>query len=178
MKIIFGLGNPGEKYAHNRHNAGFIMLDELRQLWNFPEFESSKKFNSEMSEGVANNEKILLVRPQTFMNNSGEAVQKIISFYKSDPEDIIVIHDDLDIEIGNWKISNDSSAAGHNGVQDIFDRLGTQKITRLRLGVETEGGRPNRQIPGEDFVLKDFSQEECEKMANLAGEIKEKMADF
>lgn len=196
MLLIIGLGNPGEKYAKNRHNAGFILLDELRWLWNFPQFEFEKKFNSELSEGALppsplglprrvkagggiegegstfdSKTKVILARPQTFMNNSGEAVQKIMSFYKLTPANIIVIHDDLDLEIGKYKISADSSAAGHNGVQDIFDKLGTQQIQRARLGVETAGGRANRIIPGEDFVLQDFTAEEYEKVINLAKEL-------
>lgn len=98
------------------------------------------------------------------MNNSGEAVKKILSYYKLTTNNLLIIHDDLDLEIGKYKISADSSAAGHNGIQDIFDKLGTQQIKRLRLGVETAGGRANRQVPGEDFVLQDFTKEETKKI--------------
>ncbi len=172
MRLIIGLGNPGDKYQNNRHNAGFIILDELKKEWNFPDFEFSKKFEAEISEGNLNGEKIMLAKPQTFMNNSGSAAQKIISFYKLAPEDIAVIHDDLDIDFGIYKISEDSSAAGHNGVQDIMDKLGTQKIRRIRIGIEGTEQRKNRLVPGDVFVLQDFSTEELETIKNLAKEIK------
>lgn len=179
MIIIIGLGNPGEKYAHTRHNAGFLMLDEIRKTWGFPEFEFNKKFNAEISEGTYKIQdtkyKLLLVKPQTFMNKSCEAVQKILSFYKLTPNDIVIIHDDLDLEIGKYKISEKSSAAGHNGVQDIIDKLGTQNFKRIRIGVETSGGRINRQIPGEDFVLQDFTEEEYEKIMDLSQKISEEL---
>ncbi|OGI16616.1 MAG: aminoacyl-tRNA hydrolase [Candidatus Moranbacteria bacterium RIFCSPHIGHO2_02_FULL_40_12b] len=171
MILIVGLGNPGEKYKNNRHNAGFIVLDEIQKTWNFPDFEFYKKFNSDVSDGQMSNVKCLLVRPQTFMNHSGEAVRKILDFYKLTPQNLIVIHDDLDIEIGNYKISSDTSSAGHKGVQDIMDKLGTQEFKRIRVGVETAGGRVNRNIPGDDFVLQDFSEEEMEKVIKLSGEI-------
>jgi len=185
MILIIGLGNPGEKYKNNRHNAGFIVIDEIKKLQNFPDLEFSKKFNSEISEGTlipilpiqgegarradeGEKKEALFIKPNAFMNNSGEAVRKILDFYKLTPRDIIVIHDDLDIEIGNYKISSDISSAGHKGVQDIMDRLGTQEFKRVRIGVETAGGRQNRNIPGEDYVLQDFSEEEIEKIKFLA----------
>jgi len=172
MKLIIGLGNPDNKYAKNRHNAGFIILNELQKDWNFPVFEFSKKFDAEISEGNFEGDKITLVKPQTFMNKSGEAVQKIVSFYKLIPEDITVIHDDLDINLGEFKVSTDSRAAGHNGVQDIIDKLGTQNFKRIRIGIEGEEQRKNRLIPGDVFVLQDFSDEELEIIKNLAKEIK------
>jgi PTH1 family peptidyl-tRNA hydrolase len=175
MKIIIGLGNPEEKYINNRHNSGFIILDEIKKGWNFPDFEFSKKFDAEISEGSFEGDKIILVKPRTFMNKSGEAVQKIISFYKLTPEDITVIHDDLDIALGEFKISTNSRAAGHNGVQDIIDKLGTQNFKRIRIGIEGEEQRKNRIIPGDVFVLQDFSDEELEIIKNLAKEITQEM---
>ncbi|MFA5777336.1 MAG: aminoacyl-tRNA hydrolase [Parcubacteria group bacterium] len=172
MILIIGLGNPGEKYGNNRHNAGFIILDELKNDWDFPAFEFSHKFNSEISEKNKDSDKIILAKPQTFMNNSGETVQKIMSFYKLTPENIIVIHDDLDINFGEYKISTDSGPAGHNGVQDIIDKIGTQNFKRIRIGIEGEEKRKARIIPGDVFVLQDFSQEELEIIKNLAKEIK------
>jgi peptidyl-tRNA hydrolase, PTH1 family len=171
MKLIIGLGNPGEKYQKNRHNAGFIIVDELKKDWSFPDFEFSKKFNAEISEGSQNEEKMMLVKPQTFMNNSGEAVQKIMSFYKLTPEDILVIHDDLDIDFGEFKISTDSGPAGHNGVQSIIDKLGTKNFKRFRIGIEGTEKRKTRFIPGDEFVLKDFSDEELQMIKNLAKEV-------
>ena len=172
MKLIIGLGNPGEKYKNNRHNAGFIILDELQKNWGFTDFEFSKKFEAEISEGNLEGEKIVLAKPQTFMNNSGEAVQKIINFYKLTPEDILVIHDDLDINLEEFRIATDSRAAGHNGVQDIIEKIGTQNFKRIRIGIEGEEKRKTRTIPGDVFVLQDFSTEELEVIKNLSKEIK------
>ena len=193
MKIIVGLGNPGEKYEKNRHNAGFVMIDEFRKELSkaddFSEFILAKKFNAEISEGfIDEGNKIIFVKPQTFMNKSGDAVQNIMSFHKANISDLIIIHDDLDIEIGNYKVSENSSAAGHNGVQDIFDKLGTQKIKRIRIGVETEGGRENRKAPGslssetlvkgERFVLQDFTDDEYKKVKANIQEIAKEIVQF
>lgn len=171
MKLVVGLGNPGKKYENNRHNAGFVIIEKLKEYFEFPDFEFFKKFEAEISEGNINGEKIILVKPQTFMNNSGESVQKITGFYKLSPENIIVIHDDLDIDFGIAKISNDSGAAGHNGVQDIIDKLGTKNFKRIRIGIEGEEKRKSRKIPGDVFVLQDFSEEELKAIEKLAKKI-------
>ncbi len=163
MKIIFGLGNPGDKYRDTRHNIGFFFADKLRELWNFPEFEMNKKFNAEISKG----DDMLLAKPQTFMNLSGAAVRSILDFYKLTPDDIIVIHDDLDISVGSYKISKNASSAGHNGIDSIIEKIGTQDFTRIRIGVEMEAGRQARQIPGEDFVLQKFTEEEIKKITDI-----------
>ncbi len=177
--LIIGLGNPGEKYEKTRHNVGFILLDKLKDAWNFPEFEFNKKFKAEISEKVSflakifpKKERIILIKPQTFMNLSGEAVRKIMTFYKIPPEDIVVIHDDLDIVIGKYKISENSSAGGHNGVQNIIHNIGTQKFTRIRIGVEKKSGRQSRKIPGQKFVLQNFTPEEIPLLATVLGKIK------
>lgn len=171
MQIIIGLGNPGKKYENNRHNAGFLFLDEIQKLSKFSEFKFEKKFNAEISEGILAGEKTILLKPQTFMNHSGQAVRAILVFYKLSPSNVIIAHDDLDIEVGGFKISEDSRAAGHNGVQNIFDLLDTQRIKRLRIGVEKEGGRIKRNENGVDFVLKDFNKEEKEKLKTTFPEI-------
>ncbi len=175
MKIIIGLGNPGKKYENTRHNAGFATVDELREKWNFPDFKFNKNFNAEISKKNVgcqiSDVKCLLIKPMAFMNRSGEAVKKIMNFYKLTPADVIVIHDDLDIEIGKYKIAADSRAAGHHGVQNIIDELGNQNFTRARIGVETKGGRQNRRIPGEDFVLQKFTEEEKEKIKNIQKDV-------
>jgi peptidyl-tRNA hydrolase, PTH1 family len=177
MILIIGLGNPGKYYARTRHNVGFMMVDKLQEEWNFPEFEFNKKFDTEISEGKINpplppgegggEGKILLAKPQTFMNRSGEAVKKIMKFYKLKPSDIIVIHDDLDIDLGKFKISADSSAAGHRGVESIIDALGTKNFKRLRIGIEGTEMRKKRKIPGDKFVLKKFTESEKKKVSEL-----------
>ncbi len=175
MKIIIGLGNPGKKYEFTRHNAGFMLVDKLKEVRSFPNFELNKKFDAEVSEkGVKcqmSNVKCLLVRPQAFMNNSGVSVKKILDFYKLTPADILVIHDDLDIELGKYKIAADSSSAGHQGVQNIIDNLGTQKFTRIRIGVEGEEKRKNRLMSSDEFVLQKFSEEELAVIKEISDDI-------
>lgn len=184
MKIIIGLGNPGKKYENTRHNAGFMFLNFLKQSWNFPEFEFNKKFNAEISEksyppaGEAGklkaiSYKLFLVKPQTFMNLSGESVKDVLDFYKLSPADVVVIHDDLDIETGKYKIATDSSSAGHNGVENIIEKLGTQKFTRVRIGVGNENLRS--KIDPTDFVLQNFPAEEKETIEKLFPEIEEEI---
>jgi len=158
MKLIIGLGNPGEKYNDTRHNVGFEIVDAFGKKYDFPDFTFEKKFNAEISK----EKEMILVKPQTFMNASGEAVKAILDFYKLTPEDIIVIHDDLDVELGEFKIATDSRSAGHNGVQDIIEKLGTQKFTRIRIGI----GK-NENIPAESYVLQKFSPEEMEKIKSI-----------
>lgn len=174
MKIIIGLGNPGEKYLGTRHNVGFNFLDKLKMEWNFPDFEFSKKFNAETSKGNyelrTTNYELFLVKPQTFMNLSGEAVRNVLDFYKLSPEDILVVHDDKDIALGEYRIANDSSSAGHNGVQNIIDLIGTQKFKRVRIGIGAE-----TDLPSDVFVLQKFSDEEKEKIEKVLSEVLEEI---
>jgi len=152
MKLVVGLGNPGGKYKNTRHNLGFTALDFLQKKLEAPMFKLNKRFGAEISKA---DKKIILAKPQTFMNNSGEATKKIMAFYKFAPEDLLVIHDDLDLSLGTIRISRNSGSAGHRGVQSIIDNLGTKNFTRLRLGI----GRPEN-IPPEDYVLQNFTDEE------------------
>lgn len=190
-RLIVGLGNPGEKYSKNRHNSGFIILNEAKRFLELSDFKFENKFNAEISRNsqpknfsffkkLFNNSndkskhtsrEVILVKPTTFMNRSGEVVRKFIDFYKIPIEDITIIHDDLDLSVGSYKISENSGAGGHNGVQNIIDMLGTQKFKRIRIGVEKKEGRESRQIPGEKFVLQDFSENELEEVKNLAKKI-------
>lgn len=161
MFLIIGLGNPGKKYKLTRHNAGFLLLDKIRNAHHFPDFKLNKDFKAEISEGNIDGKKAMLVKPQTLMNASGEAVQKIMNFYKLAPEDIIVIHDDLDIPLGSYKIATDSRSAGHNGVQNIIDILGTQKFQRLRIGIgKPPAKKTDCPLTGHDYVLGKFTEEE------------------
>ena len=172
MKLIFGLGNPGEKYEFTRHNAGFLALEELRRELTFPEFKFEKKWSAEISEGKYEGDKIVLVKPQTFMNKSGETVRKVMDFYKLSPEDITILHDDLDIALGKIKLVTDSSSAGHNGVQNIIDLLGTQQFKRFRIGIgEKTVELPQCRIGAHDFVLGKFTEEEIEQLKKSFSEI-------
>lgn len=166
MKIIVGLGNPGADYHNTRHNAGFLFADDLCVHYNFSTFSHDKKFDALISEGfLPDKTKIILVKPQKFMNLSGCVVRAIMDYYKASPKDLMIVHDDLDIEIGKYKISHDIRAAGHNGVQNIIETLGTQEFTRIRIGIELAGGRCERgKISGKNFVLQKFSPEELQKI--------------
>lgn len=172
MKIIIGLGNPGKEYANTRHNVGFEIMDELQKEFSFPDFEFNKKFNAEISKGNIDAQEIILAKPQTFMNLSGVATRNILDFYKLSASDIVVIHDDIDIAIGTLKVASDSRSAGHNGVQNIIDQLGTQEITRLRIGVgAVTTDEPSCRIGAHDFVLGKFSEEENKTIQNITENI-------
>ena len=173
MKLIIGLGNPEKEYHGTRHNAGFEFVDHFQTALQLPTFSLNTKFSAEISEGHhASYGKIVLAKPQTFMNRSGSAVHAIIDYYKIPLSDVVIVHDDLDIEIGHYKTSHNIRAAGHNGVQSIIDQLGTQNFTRIRIGVEALGGRTERaQIPGDAFVLQKFSSAEHELLLTAIQEI-------
>ena len=175
MRIIVGVGNPGDKYAKNRHNVGFIALDLLLGEVKWQESKKFKALIYEVSDCI-------YLKPQTFMNNSGEAVQAIMSYYgllpktlgvfskkDSDLTDVLtVIHDDIDIEIGKWKSVSDSRSGGNNGVQSIISHLKTKNFKRIKIGVKNELLRT--RIPAEKFVLQSFSAEEKEIIKNVLSE--------
>jgi len=171
MKIIFGLGNPGTEYEGTRHNIGFYFADKLRKAWDFPDYKYQNNYDAWFSKGIYDNKEVILAKPATFMNDSGKSVQTITQFYKIDPKDIIVIHDDLDIVVGNYKISKNVSSAGHNGIDSIIEKIGTQDFTRVRVGVEMEAGRQSRQTSGEEFVLQKFTEDELEKIKRISEDI-------
>jgi len=171
MKLIIGLGNPGEKYKKTRHNAGFLTINKIADNFSFPASNFQSKFNAEISEGIIDNEKTILVKPLTFMNNSGQAVKAIVDYYKIDLENIIVIHDDLDIPLGEYKLSKNKNSGGHKGVQSIIDYLGTKDFTRIRIGIAVE----NKKTPTEKFVLERFSKDEMEIVEGVIEEIVKKI---
>ncbi len=154
MFIIVGLGNPGVKFNTTRHNAGFMALDFFATQNNFPEFELSKKYDSLISE----KDGILLAKPQTFMNESGKAVQKLM---KNSQAELIVVHDDIDMDLGKIKFSKDSGAGGHKGVESIIALLGTKDFTRLKIGIATG------EQKAEEVVLQKFSPAEQEILTGV-----------
>lgn len=179
MKLIIGLGNPGKKYDATRHNIGFVFIDILQKRWDFPEFELHKKFNAQISRSKFQQEDIVLVKPQTFMNLSGESVKKILDFYTLTPLDTAVIHDDLDIMVGKYKVAYNSSSAGHNGVQNIIDQLGTQEFQRIRIGIgQAREDALVCRIDAHNFVLEKFSQEEIEKIKSIESLVLEEVKKF
>lgn len=161
MILILGLGNPGEKYQHTRHNVGFLFLDFLRSAWKFPEFQPSNRFESLLCKGEWNGQTILLGKPETYMNLSGKPAQTILRYHKLTEKNLAVIHDDLDIAKGAVKSTISSSCAGHNGVSDIINRLGTQDFFRIRIGIGRPlAGKSETDIPTKDYVLLPLSHEE------------------
>lgn len=153
-RIIAGLGNPGKQHEANRHNIGFMAVDALARKHNL-------KFDKMMSKGLValgeiKGHKVALVKPQTFMNASGECVVPVLRFYKSEPVDLMVCYDELDISAGHLRIRKDGSAGGHNGMRSIIAKLSTQAFPRLRIGI----GRPPGRMAPSDYVLQDFGKGE------------------
>ena len=160
MKFIIGLGNPEKKYQKSRHNLGFMVVDELNRRLKIGDWKLEKKFKSLVIEGIFNNEKILLVKPQTHMNLSGQAVKALVDYYKISLEDVWVINDDIDLPLGTIRIKKGAGSAGHRGVQSIIDELGSQDFVRFRLGIRNF---PENQKPEtNDFVMANFRPEEKE----------------
>lgn len=164
MILIVGLGNPGKKYEKTRHNLGFLAVEEFASKNDFPDFKSSKKLDSLVSEGTLNEEKIILVQPQTFMNLSGKAVKLLTSKFKIQNFNLWVIHDDIDLPLGKIKIVKNRGSAGHNGVQSVINELKTKDFFRFRLGVATP---ELDKKDAEKLVLEKFSKKD-EKILNEA----------
>ena len=159
MKLIVGLGNPGKQYELTRHNVGFLCIDRIEDRYNLAfKFESS--FNAMVATANICGEKCIFVKPQTYMNLSGEAVGKIIKYYKVDVQDLLVIYDDMDLPFGALRLREKGSAGGHNGIKNIIAHLSTQEFKRIRVGIS---GHAN--LDAKDYVLGRFSKDE---QANLA----------
>ena len=179
MKIIVGLGNPGEKYKNTRHNAGFLAIDYLLNDGDgFMEASKSHEFKSEVYTWQEGEKKVIFLKPLTYMNDSGQALKVICNFYKiSLADDLLVVHDEVDLPFGTIRETGSSSAAGHNGVQSIIDNLGTQDFHRLRIGVESRAQRED--MPTDAFVLQNFSPEELEKFnSEILPEVKKEIQKF
>ena len=158
MKVIVGLGNPGREYAQTKHNVGFMLVDALADKLGI--FNWQEKFDALIAEGRLGTEKILLVKPQTYMNDSGRAVGPLMNWYKLPPEDLIVAHDDMDIPAGTIRIRKKGSAGGHNGIKSVMAHLGDEHFSRVRIGI----GRP---LPGWtviNHVLAPFQEEDVPKI--------------
>jgi len=165
MKLIVGLGNPGEKYQKTRHNIGFVVIDKLVENLNFAtaDFKDSKQAKANYLKVNYNNQDIEFLKPMDFMNNSGFSVAYAIKNHDLNPkQDLIVIHDDKDIPLGDIKIQKDKSDAGHNGIKSIINHLKTQNFTRVRIGVAPEN--PKKIGDTANFVLKKFGLFEKKKI--------------
>ena len=161
MFLIVGLGNPGKSYSNNRHNIGYKILDNIRELYDFPEF--SKKFNSEFSKTELNKNILFLLKPTTFMNNSGIALKEIKNFYNIDIKNIYVIHDEIDLDQGRVKIKNGGGHNGHNGLKSIDKFIG-KNYNRVRIGVSRPSKIYEENIDENisNWVLSDFTSNEKE----------------
>jgi len=164
VKLIVGLGNPGLRYAHTRHNAGFLAVDFiLNDGDSFIMAKPGHDFKSEIFSLEQNGKKITFLKPQTFMNDSGQALRQICNFYKMDLRtDLLVIHDEVDLPFGSIRTTDSSSAAGHNGIKSIIEALATQDFHRIRIGVETRESR--NDLPTDAYVLQNFTDDELKKL--------------
>ncbi|WP_434329130.1 aminoacyl-tRNA hydrolase [Mycoplasma capricolum] len=172
MKVIIGLGNIGKEYEKTRHNAGFIAIDLLLEKYKYNSIK--EEFNSLVYTSIINNQKVLFVKPLTFMNNSGLAVRQIINFYKIDLNDLIVIHDDKDLNISRIQFKKDGSSAGHNGIKSIINNLNTQDFYRLRIGIN----KPANQWKIVDWVLSKFNDDELNLLKESFNNKSEFVNDF
>ena len=160
MKMIVGLGNPGNEYAGTRHNVGWMLVDALAEHLGINEWRSREK--GMVAEGRIGSEKILLVKPLTYMNNSGECVGPLMRWYKLEPEDIMAAHDDMDIPMGTIRIRKKGSAGGHNGIKSLLSHIGSENFGRLRIGI----GRPQTGWSVINHVLAKFNDQEQEKIGD------------
>jgi peptidyl-tRNA hydrolase, PTH1 family len=160
MWILVGLGNPGAQYQNNRHNIGFLAIDDIAEEYGFSSFNN--KFNGELAEGRIDGEKVVLVKPQTFMNLSGECVGKVARYYKVTINQIIVFHDELDLAPGKMRVKKGGGAAGHNGLKSMDAHLNSQDYIRVRLGI----GHPGDKDRVTGYVLGDFSKDEKQWLAD------------
>lgn len=174
MKLIVGLGNPGERYENTRHNLGFLVIDHLlKELGtNKVDWKNTTKLKSEIAPFTISDEKILLAKPQTYMNNSGMAVQLLKDFYKVEPEDVWIVYDELDLPLGSIKIRFGGAAAGHHGVESIMESIGTDKFWRFRLGIgeshdKTHAISKQEVHDAKDYVLDKFHSSEAGKAREL-----------
>jgi PTH1 family peptidyl-tRNA hydrolase len=171
MWLIAGLGNPGPRYADNRHNAGFMAVDALARAFHTSDF--SGKFDSHVAKARIGGEECLLVKPQTFMNLSGAAIQKFLAFHKIIPANLLVLHDELDLPLGKLRLKQGGGANGHNGIKDIDARIGPD-YWRLRLGI----GHPGEASKVHSYVLSDFTGDEAAQFAPVLRALAEQFPLF
>jgi len=164
MLIIAGLGNPGSKHASNRHNIGFMAADQIVRHHSFSPWKN--KFNAQISEGTVEGEKVLVVKPQTFVNLSGEAIGKAMRFYKLDPSDVVVIYDELDLPAGKTRMKTGGGSGGHNGIRSIEAHCG-KEFRRMRLGI----GHPGDKAKVHGHVLGDFAKSDQDWVNTLLSAI-------
>ncbi|AGY41148.1 Peptidyl-tRNA hydrolase [Mesoplasma florum W37] len=172
MKLIVGLGNYGSQYEITRHNAGWIALDQLIEKYGYT--QQKNDHNSIIFFSTINNEKVLFVKPQTYMNNSGTAIQEIMHYYKIDIKDLVVLHDEKDFPVGKNQFKMNGSAAGHNGIKSVIQHLGTQNFNRYRIGI----GQPEDGWKIIDWVMSRFKSEELAEIIQSSKKISDFINDW
>lgn len=160
MKLVVGLGNIGKEYENTRHNMGFMLVDRYLKYRNIND-KFKEKFNAMYIETTINNEKVIFIKPMTYMNNSGLAVKAFSNFYKISSDDILVISDDLDLDLGKFRLRSNGSSGGHNGLKSIISNLGTDKFKRLRVGIS------NDKEDVINYVLSKFNKKELNEIDSL-----------
>ena len=171
MKLIVGLGNPGKEYENTRHNIGFQTIDLFAQKLGIT--ISKSKFNGLYVETLIHNEKTILLKPQSYINLSGEVIRRFVDFYKIDTKDILIISDDLDLSVGTYKLKKKGSSGGHNGLKNIELHLGTQEYCRIKIGISN-----NRNIDTKDYVLGKISTSENELLNKVKNDIQFVLEDY
>ncbi len=166
MVLIVGLGNPGKKFENSRHNLGFKVIDAIKESYNFPSYK--KKFMGCLSVKKIFNTKIFLLKPHTYMNLSGNSVENIVNFHQIATENIIVFHDDIDMEFKKIRVKRNGGHGGHNGIRNIISRIG-KEFYRIKIGIKDE----EINIDMKDFVLKKFSKSQNVEITNIIGKIAE-----
>lgn len=177
MKLIAGLGNPGVKYVNNRHNVGFGVVDAFAT-----ENGLTFRYSRDLSCYFSKSDEYILIKPNTFMNESGVAVKSVSEYYEIGADDILVVHDELDLEFGKIRLSFNGSSAGHKGVASVVEKLGTMDFARLRVGI----GRPSPKasdgkssvIPADKYVLQDFSPEEQKQLPGIIAKCQEAVKSY
>jgi len=158
MKLIAGLGNIGDKYCFTRHNAGFMVVDKYAIIKDI-QFKEDRKLKCYITKFKHGFEDVMLIKPTTFMNLSGDAVQLVMNYYKIDIEDVLIVYDDLSLELGKMRFRPNGSDGGHNGIKSVIKSLGTQNVARLKIGIG-----PQPPVPSETFVLQNFYKDQLETL--------------
>ena len=169
MLLLVGLGNPNPNNTNNRHNVGFLLIDEINKKFKLS--KQKPKFKGLLTTGNISEQKVYAIKPLTFMNSSGICIKEIIEYFKIDVKDVFVFHDDMDIDLGKVKVKFGGSNAGHNGIESIDKNIG-KNYSRIRIGI----GRPEKNSTGADYVLDNFSNEEKDNMQEVAKNIIESLS--
>jgi len=169
MLLLVGLGNPNPNNANNRHNIGFLVIDEINKKFKLS--KQKPKFKGLLTTGNINEKKVYAIKPLTFMNSSGICIKELIDYFKIDVKNVFVFHDDMDIDLGKVKVKFGGSSAGHNGIESIDKNIG-KNYSRVRIGI----GRPKRNSAGADHVLDNFSNEEMDNVQSVTKNIIESIS--